>query len=65
MQMTAKERKENNTIKALEDYIDSINDVSDIIYSLIDGKCRKTDVSYVMSKHKAKLRRLETNLKVF
>ena len=65
IQMTSKERKENNLIEALESYIQSIDDVSDIIYKLIDGNCRKTDVSYVMSKHKAKLKRLETNLKIF
>lgn len=63
--MTTKERKENNLITALEEYIKTIDDVSDIIYKLIDGECKKTDVSYIMSKHKAKLKRLETNLKIF
>lgn len=63
--MTKKERKENNLITALEEYIKTIDDVSDIIYKLIDGECKKTDVSYIMSKHKAKLKRLETNLKIF
>ena len=63
--MTEKERKENNLIEALENYIQSIDEVRDIIYELIDKKCRKTDVSCIMSKHKAKLKRLETNLKIF
>lgn len=63
--MTLKERKEENLIKALEDYVASIDEVCDTIYNLIDKKCYKTDVSYVMSKHKTRLKRLEMKLKLF
>lgn len=63
--MTLKERKEENLIKALEDYVATTDEVCDIIYNLIDKKCYKTDVSYVMSKHKARLKRLEAKLKLF
>lgn len=63
--MTLQEKREESLIRTLEDYASSINDVYDKVYELIDKKCRKTDVSYVMSRHKQKLKKLETKLKQF
>lgn len=63
--MTSKEKKENTLINALEKYTNSTEKVRDIVYDLVDGKCRKTDVSYIISMHKARLKRLEILLKNF
>ena len=63
--MTRQQKKDDNLIRALEDYATSIDKVYDIIYDLIDKKCWKKDVSFVMSKHKEKLRRLEIRLKTY
>ena len=59
------QRKEDNLIKTLEEYATSLEEVYDVVYDLIDKKCWKTDVSFVMSKHKEKLKRLEIKLKTF
>ena len=63
--MTRQQKKEDNIIKTLEEYSTSLDEVYDIIYDLIDKKCWKTDVSFVMSKHKEKLKRLEIKLKAY
>ena len=63
--MTKEERKTENLVKALEEYNNTTDKVVDIIYKLIDKECRKTDVSFEMSKHKQKLKRLENLLKTY
>lgn len=63
--MTKEKRKTENLIRAIEEYSNSTDKVVDIIYKLIDKECRKTDVSFEMSKHKQKLKRLENLLKTY
>ena len=63
--MTKEERKKENLILAVEEYNNSIDDVVDSVYKLIDKECWKTDVSSAMSKHKQKLKRLENLLKTY
>ncbi len=63
--MTKEKRKTESLIRAVEEYSNSTDKVVDIIYELIDKECRKTDVSFEMSKHKQKLKRLENLLKTY
>lgn len=63
--MKRDENKKERLIKAVEEYNNSIDSVIDYTYKLIDGNCHKTDVSFVMSRHKEKLKKLESLLKTY
>lgn len=58
-----KEKRKGRLEKVMYAYIDSTDQVEDIIIKYIDNEATKHDISSVISKHKEKLRYLERVLK--
>lgn len=63
--MTIQERKKKTLESALYDYMNTIEETEDIVIKLIDGECTKHDIISTMSKHRAKLKRLEMLIKKY
>lgn len=57
--------KESRLILALERYNKSMENVTDVVYSFIDGDVDKARVSKIITEHKIFLKSMETLLKAY